>query len=1649
MKKFSTLSAFWILFILADFINFKAYSNLIDPIKNNPIIVKDHNSGIELKFVEDKSGVDCIQFKLSSNKKKYQTGERLKVLIDLNYINQLDPKWKNENCENFSIKLVMPEGFVRTGGTYVDFENISLNEKLGRKSIELEGYFTKQSDANRFILLKGPTGSDLNSVFVKKEELLLLSYGVELDGYVEQDFRDEQAVVGKVACSTPTGNKLSADCSGSKFTMVANGCPSKGIYKWYGSSSGGTVLQSSTSSSFTTPALKVSRSYWVSCTTSSCSESTRKKFDITVNPRPSRPSTKSCLSAGCPNTQITLTATCSKGTTPVWYLNKTSTVGSISVNQIPTSTTKYFVGCKNNSTNCETLPRVDSVVFNLRPYVNRPTSKRSDTTICVGSSVKLSATCVASTPQWFENKTGGKALSSTTVLPSTTKKYFVGCLAIGNTKCTNPTRSDSVVITVNSNGVRPTNIEAYVNVCLGSSHILEGKCTGSNIVWYTSKVGGAPLLTNVVSPTSDTKYYATCGYGTSSCASSVRLDSTIVYVSKEQSRPSGLENIVNISRGSSHRLLGTCIGSSIKWYTTKIGGIPVSGDIVTPTTPTTYYAECVLGSRDCGVKARLDSTIVNIVDTVSSPTILLPNNRPDTTLCFSEQVVIKSRGCLGVTTWSSGQSGDSIRVGAGTYTATCTYNGVTSAPSTSIRVYSASPATPIITGGSFLCLNTSLVLKVSNCGGRVEWMLGSSVIGQDSSLVVTQMGNYRAVCKIGLCSSISNEYPVNKSQVKPNIEVLGDNNNRVICSGAVSYLYAGIDNTANCTGTNLVWSDGVTGRERTVSVQGVYKAKCTHAGTSCPDAYSEEVTITVLPKPEVPNITKSLVSTAGSQLNSLNLTASNCSGTVKWSNGGTGASTNVSPNDSTNRTLYIKNESINGKDATIRNLGHISGQGLNDNLGNDFDLNSNSWTWSGSPGNHRNFIDFNLRSIPSSSAITSSSIKLYNSGTSFNHKSMLNQSSNPNSLNINRVTSAWQEGTVTWNNQPSISTQNVVTSGHITYAEASRSIQISNLVSDYVKNPSVSYGFSMINTREMNESRYYNGKVFASSDYLDSKLHPELVVSYIGKVQLPAVYTAYCQSTCGYSSSNITIADSMLNSTVSSPTILLPNNRPDTTLCFSEQVVIKSRGCLGVTTWSSGQSGDSIRVGAGIYTATCTYNGVTSVPSTSIRVYSASPATPIITGGSFLCLNTSLVLKASNCNGSVSWLLNSSVVGQDSTLTVNQYGTYEAVCSIGSCSSVSESHVVNESQVKPNIEVLGDNNNRVICSGAVSYLYSTLNEDTPNCTGTNLVWNDGVTGNERSVSTQGVYKAKCTHEGSSCPDAYSEEVTITVLPKPEVPNITKSLVSTAGSQLNSLNLTASNCSGTVKWSNGDTGTSTNVSPNDSTNRTLFIKNESINGKDANVRRLTHWVGEGVNDNLGNHIDLNSNSWTWSGSPGNHRNFIDFNLRSIPSSSTINSSSIKLYNSGSSFWHKEMFNNSSNPNTLDISRVISAWEEGTVTWANQPSVSTQSVSTSNHMTYTEASRSVDIKNVVTDYVRNPSGSYGFAMINTQEMGSTFYYNGKVFASSDYLDSKLHPELVVSYTGKVQLPAVYTVYCQSTCGYSSSNITITETTLSNGN
>jgi gliding motility-associated-like protein len=183
--------------------------------------------------------------------------------------------------------------------------------------------------------------------------------------------------------------------------------------------------------------------------------------------------------------------------------------------------------------------------------------------------------------------------------------------------------------------------------------------------------------------------------------------------------------------------------------------------------------------------------------------------------------------------------------------------------------------------------------------------------------------------------------------------------------------------------------------------------------------------------------------------------------------------------------LTLRPNALNGKDALIDNRTPVT----NTNFGNDVDLASWAWTLGGAPTIARSLIQFDLSLVPSNATINSVKLSLFCNTTS----SVTQLQAGANASYLKRITSSWNENTVTWSNQPTTTNSNQITLAESTSQKQDYlNTDVTNLVIDMINNPSNSFGFML----QLQTESTYRTMLFSSSDHPDSTKWPMLVITY-------------------------------------------------------------------------------------------------------------------------------------------------------------------------------------------------------------------------------------------------------------------------------------------------------------------------------------------------------------------------------------------------------------------------------------------------------------------------------------------------------------------------------------------------------------------------
>lgn len=303
-------------------------------------------------------------------------------------------------------------------------------------------------------------------------------------------------------------------------TVTLGATASSGTLNWYAAASGGASL--GTGTSFTTPSLSSTTTYYVEAISSAGCLSGRTAVIATINPLPTI--TGTTPGSRCGTGTVIIGATASSGTVD-WYAAPTggTSLGTGTSFTTPsiTVTTTYYAQAVSTA-GCNSAVRT-AVVATVNPI---PTiTGTTPATRCGPGTVTLSATASSgATINWYAASTGGTSLSTgasfTSPSLTATTTYYVEATSSAGCKSTRT----AVVATVNI--VIPTiSLSGNDTICPGQTVNLTATSAGTTYVWSP---GGETTSSITVGSTGTYSVSVTSACGGSSAPITITSIPTVV-----------------------------------------------------------------------------------------------------------------------------------------------------------------------------------------------------------------------------------------------------------------------------------------------------------------------------------------------------------------------------------------------------------------------------------------------------------------------------------------------------------------------------------------------------------------------------------------------------------------------------------------------------------------------------------------------------------------------------------------------------------------------------------------------------------------------------------------------------------------------------------------------------------------------------------------------------------------------------------------------------------------------------------------------------------------------------------------------------------------------------------------------------------------
>lgn len=181
-----------------------------------------------------------------------------------------------------------------------------------------------------------------------------------------------------------------------------------------------------------------------------------------------------------------------------------------------------------------------------------------------------------------------------------------------------------------------------------------------------------------------------------------------------------------------------------------------------------------------------------------------------------------------------------------------------------------------------------------------------------------------------------------------------------------------------------------------------------------------------------------------------------------------------------NYTETIQPDAAAGMDA------FLGSSAPDNNYGSHPDFMSNRFTG----GTVRSLIRFDFSNIPSNAIVNSVAVSFYSYQSPGNGNHFIGKGESY----LQKVESAWDEATVTWNNQPMTSEVNqVLLENAQSNIQDYLDLDVTAIATEMINTPASNHGFML---KLVDETSTNNKLIFGSSDNTNSSLHPKVVVNY-------------------------------------------------------------------------------------------------------------------------------------------------------------------------------------------------------------------------------------------------------------------------------------------------------------------------------------------------------------------------------------------------------------------------------------------------------------------------------------------------------------------------------------------------------------------------
>lgn len=596
----------------------------------------------------------------------------------------------------------------------------------------------------------------------------------------------------RVTPATPSPSSNTPVCTGNPLNLTTPTVTSA-TYSWSGPNSFSSTTQNPTISNVTSAA---AGTYSLTVNVLGCTSAVGTT-SVTINSTPATPSPSS-NSPVCTGNTLNLNTTTVTGATYSWTgpnsfasSSQNPTISNVTTAAAGSYSVRITVG------GCASAPGITTVVVNATPAT--PTAS-NNSPLCEGSTLNLSTPSVTgATYSW----TGPNGFTSTIRNPSVTNTalndggtYSVTVTSNGCTSAVGTT-----IVTINATPATPTP-SSNSPVCIGNAvNLTVAAVTGATYSW-TGPNSFASSQQNPIIPAATIAAGGTYSLviTVNGCVSAV--GTTTVSMTATQATPQITTNSPACIGNSLTLNTPAVVGATYSWSGPNSFASTQQNPVITGVTSADagiYSLTITVGG--CSSSPATATVVVNPVP--NTPTA--SNTSP---VCSGSSFTVSTPIVSGATYSWTGPNGftSSMRVptitnstaaDAGTYSVTITVGGCTSAPATTIVTIDPTPAAPVITSNSPICIGNAIILNTASVAGASYNWTGpnsfSSTIQNPTIPTATSAagGTYSLSITVGNCTSAIGTTTVvmTATQATPTVY-----SNSPICIG----------NTLNLTGDTII-----------------------------------------------------------------------------------------------------------------------------------------------------------------------------------------------------------------------------------------------------------------------------------------------------------------------------------------------------------------------------------------------------------------------------------------------------------------------------------------------------------------------------------------------------------------------------------------------------------------------------------------------------------------------------------------------------------------------------------------------------------------------------------------------------------------------------------------------------------------------------